>query len=177
MNYNWVYILIAIYVLLLICQIIKVFSHRWNTLVLFDIFEELGKELKNNQYSFSNPIGASIIQKRLIPRIPKIRSVLPHLPISFHSSDGLIETYDFFNNIKGYVEEEYYETNNFILKAFNLIRPLKSLFLLPSKILSWFGLNMNMIPARIFSLITYAFLAVVEKYGLDIFDWFIKLIS
>lgn len=177
MNYNWLYILIAIYVFLFICQIVKAFLHRWHTIVIFDIFEELGKELINNHYSFSDPIGASIIQKRLIPQIPKIRSVLPHVYISFHSSDGIIETYDFFNNIKGYVEEEYYETNNFMFKAFNLIRPLKSLFLLPSKFLSWFGLDLNKIPSRIFSLITYVFLAIVEKYGLDIFDWLIKLIN
>ncbi|NSN05924.1 hypothetical protein HRD84_08845 [Enterococcus faecalis] len=49
-------------------------------------------------------------------------------------------------------------------------------FLVPSKILGWFGLNLNLVSSKIFSAAFFILGFILKSYGKDIINWFTSLL-
>lgn len=66
-------------------------------------------------------------------------------------------------------------------RSFNPIYTLKDFFLIPSKIFSWFGINLGLVPGRIISLLIwvcfYIFKGNTTNIIVNFLDWIKSLIS
>ena len=96
-----------------------------------------------------------IILDDLFDENPLINHLIPYNYDSFSiNNDGrttLIKFAEFYDQLQK-------ANNNFEflkLSYLNPLNPIKQIFLLPSKILSWFGINLNTMPGRIVSAISW----------------------
>ncbi|TFI69093.1 hypothetical protein CKN63_01295 [Carnobacterium divergens] len=117
------------------------------------------------------------IIKNFKPKLP-ILNKLTHTKttkFSFDDSPGkIIDDFDYFyNKLFNYYYDHQYKKKEYL----NPIYPLKEIFLLPSKILSWFGLNLNTIPSRIFSALIFLAIYISKNFGSEIIRFILKLIS
>ena len=118
-----------------------------------------------------------IILKNLMSEMPRLKELLP----SSYSS-GFSSKYDARRIITSYSEfssdliTAYNEHIYRFKSCFNPIGPLKEIFLIPSKVVAWFGLSLDDIASRVFSLITIILGLIIKYYGTDIFNWIKNLL-
>ena len=146
---------------------------------LIDKFKNVVKTLDSSQFTLSDTEARKIILNELFNENPRISSLLTYVyfDYSFSLLDGPEETLSKFQHQYNALMQKYDKVMFERLSIFNPVNPLKDIFLLPSKILSWFGINLNDVPARSFSLSMYIFGWIFSKYGKNIFDWILSLFS
>lgn len=116
-----------------------------------------------------------IIIDNLYKENPLIEELLPNSRISFSSRSNFEDTSWKLFELSDHLQNEY---NHFLyrkIQIFDPRTPLKKVFLLPSTLLSWFGVDLKKIPARVFSLLSFTALLVIKQYGSEIFTWLLSL--
>ena len=177
-------IFIVLYLLFYGYQIYSYFltrSHFQSTINKFKKTEtELNKRMKGVDALYDDEFqeyARLIILNNLLKEMPRIRELLPFSYISGFNTKNephrIIESYyEFYSDlIAAYHEHDYR-----IKSCFNPITPLKEIFLIPSKILAWFGLSLDTIASRVFSLITIILGFIIKYFGEDIFNWLKNLL-
>lgn len=59
----------------------------------------------------------------------------------------------------------------------NPLNTIKWIFQIPANILSWFGLNLNTVPSRIFSALMFVIIYLLKKFDSEIIDFVVKLVN
>lgn len=154
---KWLIILISIYLFFYIHNIYRYLKTLSEVDHLLEVFSKVNKELNQQNVEFKYLIDASPIRKDLIQEMPRINFVLPYSFDSLTINQNNEQLYDSFSSILSKLvtkrDEMYYNRRS----AFNPINPLKRIFLIPSSILSWFGINISQTAQRVSSLIIWIF--------------------
>ncbi|ERT22719.1 MULTISPECIES: hypothetical protein [Enterococcus] len=119
-------------------------------------------------------ISDSIVEN-FLHEIPLINSLLGYNWDSFSFNNSPRKNIDIFNRINDRLIKEYNEFKFRKYRFLNPIEPLQEIFLLPSKILSWFGLTFSDVNSRVISAVTIILGIVSKFYGKDIIDWVLSL--
>lgn len=177
-------VFIVLYLLFYGYQILNYFLTKSKFLSTISKFQETDNELKERRNAVDirydgefEEDARRIILKNLMSEVPRLRELLP----SSYSS-GFSTKYDARRIITNYSElssdliTAYNEHIYRIKSCFNPIAPLKEIFLMPSKILAWFGLSLDEIASRVLSLITIIFGLIIKYFGTDIFNWIKNLL-
>lgn len=106
---------------------------------------------------------------------PIINELFPDLFIEFSLNDSFYNTTDkkrrTYNSIMNSIN--YHDKD--LTKVFNPFKVLKNIFLLPSTILTWFGINLGKYTSRIFSALSIAIGIMLKTYGDSILNWVLSL--
>lgn len=140
---------------------------------------DVPKEEPNKFYSYEYKLDrerqlARSILNNFLHEMPLINSLLEYNWESFSLRNSPRETINTFYDFYDQLVKEY---NDFLFRknrVLNPVQPLQEIFLLPSKILSWFGLTLKSIKARLFSVSTYFILWLISNYGKDILNWILS---
>ncbi|MBC1459125.1 hypothetical protein [Listeria newyorkensis] len=182
------YSLIALYVFFFIKSIGTYFIRVKKLNFIINKFNDVRKKFPERQISSNEPYYnpykqneeiAHIIIKNLFDDMPLISDLLPYdfYTGSFSLNDDAESVIKKFTTYYDLLASEYSSLQYKKLSYFSLIKPIKEIFLIPSKILSWFGLTLGTISARIFSLLTIVCVGVFNRYISKSIDWIISLIS
>ncbi|EME3218552.1 hypothetical protein RFW15_02840 [Enterococcus faecalis] len=141
---------------------------------------EASKQEPNKVYSYEDELKhqkqlSDSILKNFLHEMPLINSLLDHNWESFSLRNSPRETINTFNNFYDQLIKEY---NDFLFRknqVLSPVQPLQEIFLLPSKILSWFGITLKSVKARLFSLFSYFVVWIISNYGKDIVNWILSL--
>lgn len=118
-----------------------------------------------------------IILDNLLSEMPRIRELLPFSYTSeFNTKNDPHRIIESYNEFSSDLITAYHRHIYRLKSCFNPINPLKEIFLIPSKILAWFGLSLDKIASRVFSLITIILGFIIKYFGKDIFDWLQNLL-
>lgn len=161
MNYI-LYVLLVVYAIIYIKQIINAVSEISTINYLLTSINKVMNDLKrlNDQsgsykYDPCSQNNVTPIREIMIKEMPRINKVLPYslVTLSLNQPDDILE-----ENFK-IIASQIYDKNNEIhyrkLWFLNPLIALKNFFLLPSEILSWFGISLSTFPGRIFSLMIW----------------------
>lgn len=170
---------IVFYLLLYGYQIYSYFltrSHFQSTINKFKKTEkELNERMKGVDVRYDDEFqedACIIILDNLLREMPRIRELLPFSYISgFNTKNDSHRIIESYNELSSDLIDAYHDHNYRFKYCFNPIEPLKEIFLIPSKILAWFGLTLDTIASRLFSLITIISGLIIKYFGEDIFDW------
>ncbi|OOL67736.1 hypothetical protein B1P97_04625 [Enterococcus faecium] len=161
MNYI-LYVLLVVYAIIYIKQIVNAVSEITTINYLLTTIEKAINDLKRlNDHSgsyksdpyFQNNVTP--IREIMVKEMPRINKVLPYslVTLSLNQSDDILE-----ENFRIIASQIFDKNNEIHYRKFWFLNPLialKKFFLLPSEILSWFGINLSTFPGRIFSLVIW----------------------
>ncbi|AIL11563.1 hypothetical protein [Streptococcus pyogenes] len=140
-----IYLLLVIFVILYVTQIFQELKKIKITHDLIDSFNQAFKTKDINK-----------IRRILIPQMPKLKYLNPDYPIDALSYDK--SDYEFNEAVK-IIYSQLFTIQDYLLfykwQIINPITPLKDIFLIPSKILSFLGINLNRLFATIVSLLAW----------------------
>lgn len=157
-----VYILIAIYAIIYLRQIVNGVSEIRNVNYLINTINQVIEELdrandhnNNHMPDYNFKYNVRPIRELMIKEMPRINKVLPYSfsNLSLNQSDETLESN--FKSIVSQISAKNDKLNYQQFKFLNPLNALKKLFLLPSEIISWFGINLTTFPGRIFSLVIW----------------------
>lgn len=174
----------ALYLIFYSINLYKWFLKKRNFDYIIRKFEKFMKDdfkqKTNKTYNYEdeqkhqNQLSNSIL-KNFLHEMPLINSLLIYNWESFSLHDSPIKTIYTFEDFYDQLIKEY---NEFIFRKkrfLSPVQPLLQIFLLPSKILSWFGLTFSDVKSRVISGVTIIFGVVLKFYGKDIIDWLLSL--
>lgn len=105
---------------------------------------------------------ANFVKNLVIPDMPLIDELLPYSYESIFENQDSRATIESFRIIHSNLYSAQYKYEHAIKKSLNPKYALQKTFLLPSKILSWFGLSFGLIINRLISLFVWITIAFAE---------------
>lgn len=171
---KWLVILISIYLFFYIHNIYRYLKALSEIDHLLEVFSKVNKELNQQNVEFKYLIDASPIRKDLIQEMPRINFVLPYSFDSLTINQTSEQLYDSFSSILSNLVTKRDEMQYHRFSAFNPINPLKRIFLIPSSILSWFGIDFSQTVQRLTSLILWIFTFLLKEFLSGSFDSIIQ---
>ncbi|HEP1824381.1 TPA: hypothetical protein VB895_001905 [Streptococcus suis] len=142
---KFIYLGLILYAILYIYQIINGLRKIQMTHELIDTFNKAFESKDISEW-----------RHQLVPLMPKLKYLNPSYPIDALSYDK--DDYYFHVSVKT-IYSQLFTIQDYLLfdkwKIFNPLTPLKDVFLIPSKILRFLGLDLNSIVSAIISTITW----------------------
>lgn len=178
---NYFFIFLTLYIFLYISNIYKVYKRYSQFQYLLDKFQQVGNSIPTKQDYFTYHLEEEHFQKvrkviieGLFNEAPLINHLLPYSYETFSLNNDGRTTLRKFAVLYDQLQKANYDFEFQKLSCLSPIKPLKQIFLLPSKILSWFGINLNTIPGRIVSAISWFFVYLLKSNATELF---IKLLD
>lgn len=159
------YLIIIVFLIFLfnyIAPIISLTSKCRKTLLLINKYDEANKIYfsKHNidfRTAHTREVEhfANSLKNLVIPDIPVIEDLIPHLWDTISEIQDPEETIDNFYLIHSKLVTANYSYNHKVKKALRPLSAVQNTFLFPSKLLGWFGLHFGMIFSRIWSILVW----------------------
>lgn len=133
-----------------------------------DVLSQAQHSIQPTGHRFEDYTQAgNLIRENLVSKMPQIKEVIPYgafyNDLNYTSSDETLysNSWILYNSLV----KENDSLNYHYFKFLNPVTPIKKVFLLPSVILSWFGINLNTFASRVVSLLIYIFTWIMNQYG------------
>lgn len=156
------FIFIALYSYFYISNFYNMYKKFKQFNYLLEKFNNVGNSLPERQSYMPYPLeeeyyreANNLILNELIHETPLINYLLPYNYDEFSWNDNGHATLVKFSKFYDQLQKANYDFEFTKLSYLNPIKPIKQIFLIPSKILSWFGLNLNTIHGRIVSALSW----------------------
>lgn len=177
-------LVVCIYLLFYGIQVTKFINRKKKFEYILEKFEETNKKfpaLNGSIYDYDNfneiEIIRRIILEELSAEMPLINDLLIY---NFNSNltlkKGAMEIIEIFESLSSELYSSYNEFLYQKAKYLSPLAPIREIFLIPSKILSLFGISLTTYSSRVFSLIVYLLVWLFDNYGKTFIAWLIDFI-
>lgn len=168
------YLLIGLYIFFFLKNISTYYTRINKLKFILVKFNNIKEQFPKPPYNhYNHDEIAHLIINNLFDDMPLINDLISNIiyigPFSLNDdAQRVIEKFETYYNS---LASEYSSLQYKKLSYFSLVKPIKEIFLIPSKIISWFGIDLTTFPARVFSAISYIAVFVLTHFGNNISEW------